>query len=66
MVTEKHNYLTQSATNEELSVEQYRTNLRNFWPTVIGKNIWNNILYLFIQNHPKKSSKGIFSVFFLA
>ena len=63
MVTEQHNYLTCRAANEELSVEHYRTNLIKFC-TVIGKYLWNNVLYLFIQNHPKKSSKSIFIVFF--
>ena len=44
MVTEQHNYLTRSATSEGLSAKHYRTNLKNFCPTVIGKYFWNNIL----------------------
>ena len=43
MVTEEYNYLTRSATNKELSVEHYRTDLRKFCPTVIGKYFCNYI-----------------------
>ena len=56
MVTEQHNYLTRSATNEELSVKRCKTNLRKFCPTVIGIYFWNNI-YLYIQS---KSTKKFF------
>ena len=64
MVTEQHNYLTRSATNEELSVERYRTNLRKFCPTVIGKYFRNNIPLSIRSKSPKKVFKKYLQRFF--
>ena len=66
MVTEQHSYLTRSATNEELSIEHYRTNLRKFCPTVIGKYFWNNIPLSIRSKSPKKVFKKYLQRFFLA
>ena len=65
MVTDQHSrYLARSATNEELSLEHYRTNLRKFCPKVIGKYIWNNIPFSIRSKSPKKVFKKVSSAFF--
>ena len=56
LVSEQHDYFTQSASAQQLQIPHSRINIRKFCPTVIGKYYWND-LPLHIRN---KSSKILF------
>ena len=43
LVSELHNYNNRSASSNQLFITSYRTNLRRFCPTKIGKMFSNNI-----------------------
>lgn len=43
LVSELHDYNTQSVPHNLLSIPSFRTNLRKFCPTVIDRYIWSDI-----------------------
>ena len=50
--SELHNYNTCSASSNQVAIPSFRTNLRRFCPSVIGRFFWNSIPQLI--NHLKK------------
>ena len=53
LVSELHNYNTRSATSNQIFIPSFRTNLRRFFPSIIGCFFWNNIPD-FIRDKPSK------------
>ena len=43
LVSELHNYSTRSASSNQVAIPLFRTNLRRFFPAIIGSFFWNDI-----------------------
>ena len=64
LVSELHNYNTRSASSNQLFITSFRTNLRRFCPTIIGKFFWNNIpqtvfSYVFVLYYSVTTGTGL-------
>ena len=53
LVSELHNYITRSASSNQVAIPFFRTNLRRFCPTTIGSFFWNDISQS-IRDKPSK------------
>jgi len=53
LVSEQHNYATQSASLQHLNTESFRINIRKFCQTILGCFYWNDIP-LSIRNKPTR------------
>ena len=43
LLTEQHRYCTCNAYSEQLYIPSFRTNIRKFCPTIIGRYNWNGL-----------------------
>ena len=54
LLSEQHRYTTRNVSLEQLYIPFYRTNIRKFSPTIIGRYFWNDLP---LSIHPRPTKK---------
>ena len=57
LLSEQHSYTTRNVSSQQLYIPFYRTNIRKFSPTIIGRYFWNDLPLSIRSRHSKKLFK---------
>ena len=66
LVSELHNYSTRSASSNQVAIPLFRTNLRRFGLSIIGRFFWNDIPQSIRDKPSNKMFKKALSHWYLA
>ena len=59
-LSEQHSCTTRNVSLQQLHIPFYRTNIRKFSPTIIGRYFWNDLPLSICSRHSKKLFKNSF------